>query len=71
MSISSADIFLSTTNLIKLFVNCFLMSAVSLPAFAKSDKNIFLCLGDNLFSVNESRKNPYFNMVELKNKKVR
>jgi len=26
---------------------------------------------DNLFSVNESRKNPYFNMVELKNKKVR
>ena len=26
---------------------------------------------DNLFSVNESRKNPYFNMVELDNKKVR
>ena len=26
---------------------------------------------DNLFSVNKSRKNPYFNMVEIDNKKIR
>ena len=36
----------------------------------KSIKIFFKKKLDNLFSVCESRKNPYFNMVEIKNKKV-
>ena len=36
----------------------------------KSIKTFFKKKLDNLFSVCESRKNPYFNMVEIKNKKI-